>query len=326
MRNKPLLGAAVLLLCLLPVFPAQACLNDYHPNMEIVAQSEGLVRNLTEVHLHESWPNRLTRLRQEVDHGGDYQAQNDLASALMHMGFAEKAVPILQEIEKTHPGLYRTASNLGTAYELAGDPVHALEWIRQGIERNPASHEGTEWLHIRILETKIAHAKDPDWRPEGSILGLDFGESDALKPPAQMPKGNTGVPLTLPQLESALTYQLHERLQFVHAPDPLVASLLVDLGDAVALNHHNMGLAVSVYQLANTYAWPQNSSLNQRDRLSDLTHERRRAAEGANQLPNSFRTSPSMWGVYLGLPVGAFGLIFVLRHRRRRLRAAAVSA
>jgi hypothetical protein len=54
------------------------------------------------------------------------------------------------------------AANLGTALELLGNKEEALHWIREGIRRNPQSHEGTEWLHAKILEAKIAAQKDAD--------------------------------------------------------------------------------------------------------------------------------------------------------------------
>jgi len=49
--------------------------------------------------------------------------------------------------------------DLGTAYELAGKNEPALRWIREGLRRNPNSHKGTEWLHVKILEAKIEQEK-----------------------------------------------------------------------------------------------------------------------------------------------------------------------
>lgn len=57
------------------------------------------------------------------------------AVALLHLGRASEAVALLAGIERTHPGSYVTAANLGTAYELAGNNEVALKWIRQAIRR-----------------------------------------------------------------------------------------------------------------------------------------------------------------------------------------------
>ncbi len=251
-RMKILSRLMAVALIFTPVL-SSGCVNDYKSNHVMAEQSRGLIEDLMSVSLVEPWPERAARLQNEVDQGGDYKAQNDLASALMHTGKASEAIAILERIEVEHPGLYRTASNLGTAYELSGDPVKALEWIRRGIERNPVSHEGSEWIHVRILEAKVAHAHEPNWRPEGSVLGLDFGVGVSLKSPAELPKGNAGTPLTLADIESGLKYQLHERLQFVKAPDALVASLLADYGDIVALKQQNMGVAGHLYEKAQAY-------------------------------------------------------------------------
>ena len=101
--------------------PLLACANDYVPNTKAITASESLVQDLLTAEVNEPWIRRRERLRKEVEDGGDYKTQNDLASALMHTGEPKAAIPILEEIERTNPGLYQTASNLGTAYELAGD-------------------------------------------------------------------------------------------------------------------------------------------------------------------------------------------------------------
>ncbi len=84
-------------------------------------------------------------------------------------GAYDSAIVALLAIEAAHPGLYATASTLGTAYELAGDNHQALHWIAEGLRRNPDSHNGTEWLHIDILNAKIALESNPDYLAEHPI-------------------------------------------------------------------------------------------------------------------------------------------------------------
>ncbi len=313
--RKILLRSAFVILSFLFSAPSGACLNDYVTNEKVGAQSRDIARQLTEVSLVEPWDVRAKRLQKEMEQGGDYEVQNDFANALIHTGEAEKAIPVLQAIEKSHPGLYRTASNLGTAYELAGDPVQALEWIRKGIERDPASHNGSEWIHVRILEGKVAHAKEPEWQPEGSILGLDFGNGPALTLFSDLPKGNAGKPLTLEEVEEGLRYQLHERLQFVTPPNALVASLLVDFGDVVGANHHNIGVAVELYQMAKGYDGVKTG------KLRDTISARWELAWNANRQRKFFPTTWQDWVLWAGIGGAVLAWVISALRRRRRERA-----
>jgi tetratricopeptide (TPR) repeat protein len=182
------------------------------------------------------WEKERKRL---ADPKAGRETRNDYAVALMHLSRAAEAIPVLVKIEKEHPGLYPTAANLGTAYELAGDNVRALQWIAESIRRNGNAHDGTEWLHVRILEAKLAHAKDPRWFTKNSTLGIDTGTAVEPKVPATWPKRNDGKPGTRDIVANALRYQLRERLQFVSAPDPVVADLFYDWGN---LAYHSVTL------------------------------------------------------------------------------------
>ncbi|MEO6739194.1 MAG: tetratricopeptide repeat protein [Chthoniobacteraceae bacterium] len=231
-----------------------ACANDYVPNQKAITVSRSIAEELTKVELSEPWTVRKDRLRKAADAGGDFKVRNDLASALMHTGDPKAAIQILKEIERTNPGLYQTASNLGTASELAGENEKALDWIRKGIERNPKSHDSSEWIHVRILEEKIAGAKSQSWFNNDSLLGLNFSSGTTPIQPTILPTGNSGEPLTLEQVEAGLKYQLHERLQFVKPVDRIVASLLFDLGNIIALKAEGIGMAQGTYELAAKYA------------------------------------------------------------------------
>jgi tetratricopeptide (TPR) repeat protein len=122
-------------------------------------------------------------------------ARNDYAVALILSEDHTKTIDVLERLEKDEPGLYMTAANLGTAYELAGDAATALKWSREGIRRDPNSHYGTEWLHVRILEAKLALAEDPQWLDSHTVLGADFGPGLL---PVRTPLGqdNTGADLS----------------------------------------------------------------------------------------------------------------------------------
>lgn len=173
-----------------------------------------------------------------------FRARSDHAASLVFKGDYAKAIEIFEEIEKAHPNEYVIAANLGTAYELSGDTEKALRWISEGIRRNPQSHYGTEWLHVKILEAKLALAKDPDWLKTHSVLDLNFENELRPKMPWQFPEGQN-----LASVQTALEYQLHERLEFVKPPEPIVGELLADLGNILSLNR-SLEHAIAVYDVA----------------------------------------------------------------------------
>jgi tetratricopeptide (TPR) repeat protein len=277
--------------------PATACMNDYVPNVAAIERSKSVLEQLQKHTETEPWNVRRGRLRKELAAGGDYKVKNDLATALAHTGEAAEAVTLLEQIETEKPGLYVTAANLGTAYELNGNDEKALEWIKKGIERNPESHEGTEWLHVRILEAKLALKSDTNWLEANSILGprtiVDPTDKAAhpdrydlmiIEPglrigPAAAGNfavtGNRGEKLTPEQIEKALMYQLHERLQFVKPPDAIVGDLLLELGHLLAKRPPGPGSSRAVYQLAAAYL---TDSPNAESLLDDANIQARHAA------------------------------------------------
>lgn len=183
----------------------------------------------------------------------DRDRRNNYALALVYTGAAEKARDVWQAMETEQPGEYRIAANLGTAYELCGDNENALKWISAGLQRNPDSHFGTEWLHARILQAKLGLASDPQWLASNRVSGarhlLRGGAPVAF---ACAASDNLSQQVTLEVLRSALRYQLKERLKFIREPDPMVAQLLVDLGDAELLSH-SPHTALLAYQRADDY-------------------------------------------------------------------------
>ena len=135
-------------------------------------------------------------------------------------GSMTRRSPLFSAIEAKRPGEYQTAANLGTAYELQGNPGEALKWIEEGIRRNPDSHHGTEWLHVAILKTRIHLKEDPAWLDENHVITL----------PADLAKGvfadAPGKEHRPRDIQDALIYQLNERMVFVKAPDRVVGDLL----------------------------------------------------------------------------------------------------
>ena len=178
----------------------------------------------------------------------NFTDRSDYAVALMYLGRASEAVELLQRLETERPGEYFVAANLGTAYELAGNNQAAWQWIREGIRRNPASHEGTEWLHVKILEAKISQQKEPAFFEHHSVLELqpeDIQEKIVIETNRFAPK----------KLIAAIQHQLAERLQFVKPPDAAVASLLYDYAVIEAATA-SMESARHILAMATEYGYP----------------------------------------------------------------------
>ncbi|MBS2037241.1 tetratricopeptide repeat protein [bacterium] len=159
------------------------------------------------------------------------ETRNDRGVCLAHLGRAKEALAIFRQIEAESPGRYQTAANMGTCYELIGEDRLALFWIKEGIRRNPNSHQGTEWLHQSILEAKLALAKNPEWFRDHSLLGYDFGSNQAPVLPPQLAS-----PAEQVRLRKALEYQLGERVPLVPPPDPIVGDLLFNLANLRTLD------------------------------------------------------------------------------------------
>ncbi|MCX6315663.1 MAG: hypothetical protein NTW29_00110 [Bacteroidetes bacterium] len=160
-----------------------------------------------------TWPMLQSALQRKKD----YKLLSDFAWHEVRTGDREMAVKLLEALYKEHPTEYNILANLGTAYEVIGKPAQALELLRKAVAINPASHFGSEWIHIRILEQKVA-AK-PDYR-----LIID------LKPGSKNDK-----PIPPDSLMVQLAYQLHERISFIAPPDPIVGQLVKDFADLVAM-------------------------------------------------------------------------------------------
>ncbi|HXI72807.1 MAG TPA: hypothetical protein VNN22_20910 [Verrucomicrobiae bacterium] len=178
----------------------------------------------------------------------NFNDRSDYAVALMFLGRSTEAVEQLNKLEQERPGEFFIAANLGTAYELSGNNLEALKWINEGIRRNPKDHEGTEWLHGKILAAKIAQTKDPHYFDDHSVLELrpdQIGERMTID----------GKNMSAKELADAIQYQLGERLQFVKSTNPAVASLLYDYASIEAATR-SMESAKHILTMATDYGYP----------------------------------------------------------------------
>jgi tetratricopeptide (TPR) repeat protein len=234
--------------------PAQACLNAHDPKVAAELESadaekvSGAVRQIEAAHKAAPSPEHAS----------------DLAVARVMAGKYDEAIELLREAETKAPGKSaKVAANLGTALELKGGADEdALYWIREGVKRDANEHEGSEWLHVRILEAKIKLAADPAWLAQNRVLGLDFGTAEVPEAPAFLPIDAEGKLKGVDELLDDIRYQLDERMKFVKPPDAIVGDLAASAGDLVYAGSD--GSPTKHYELALRYGAPRAELLQKR--------------------------------------------------------------
>lgn len=143
----------------------------------------------------------------------DFQNESNIALYYMKLGEVKKAISILEILTAEYPDEYIIIANLGTAYELDGQLQKALQFIKKGYEINPESHHASEWIHIKILEAKIAHGSNSNWFRRNPIVTVEEimehqGEARAAR------------------YRNHLSIQIKTRVPFTPAPNPIIANLL----------------------------------------------------------------------------------------------------
>ncbi|RYG66937.1 tetratricopeptide repeat protein [bacterium] len=260
---KPRFWLSVLILAAPPMH-SQACLRFLE---EEVSPSVVQVSLKDSLQTHESrsvWEERARVRKEEADKQWDFRSQNNLTVALVHLGRLDEALDRMETVERNYPNQIATAYNLGTVYELKNDLPKAQFWIKKGVEREflaaSKNHlDGTEWLHLRILDAKIGQSGDPNFLQKHEVSGLDFGSGRVPTVPLTFPAGNGGKALTLTDVQVSLREQLHERLEFVKAPDPIMGDLLFDFANTLAVSG-SMEDAAEIYQMALPFA-PSRAAL-----------------------------------------------------------------
>ncbi len=194
--------------------------------------------------------------------GWDYKAANNYAVKRIQKGDYAKAIVVLEAIEKQYPGHFHTAANLGTAYELIGNNQLALQWIKQSVVRSPHDPQSAEWLHVAILQAKLALANQPDWLNSHYVTGVDFGNGAEPVKPRDPLQDFQGKARTLDELDRALSRVLKERMKLVNQRDPVMGDLLLTQADLASLTHTDD--PEGGYRSALTYGANKQALINKR--------------------------------------------------------------
>jgi tetratricopeptide (TPR) repeat protein len=188
----------------------------------------------------------------------DMATQSDIATQYLKLGEFEKAVAIFEQLAKQHPNEYKVIANLGTTYELLGKNKLALQYIRKGLQLNPKSHNGSEWIHEKILEYKVAIDKNPSYGEQHQILNLNKNYNQRIKD-KQNAKPNKEMITSF--VAQSIVYevdaQLRTRIPFVPVSDKITYQLFKELATFTG-NEFSTSLAYGYAHMATYYASDDN--------------------------------------------------------------------
>lgn len=188
---------------------------------------------------------------------------NDYGVLLIYDRKYQQAIDIFHMIERQHPNLAKTAANLGTAYELNQQPEQARDWIIEGIHRDPNIHQGSEWIHVKILDAQLAQEKDRSWIKHNDVLGLDFGSSaepDARVKEIIFDKKSYNLDMILEHSK----IQMEQRLRFVNY-DPITAQILFNMANIEIVRYRTESDSTrSLYDMAGSLGYQDIELLKKR--------------------------------------------------------------
>lgn len=164
------------------------------------------------------------QIQTAIHNNTSYQLLSDFAWYELKLYNKANAVKLLEYLYSKHPGEYNIVANLGTAYEVTGNNKKALELLSKAVAIHPASHYGSEWIHIRILEQKLA--EEPDY---SKIINLQITDFNTW-----LTDKKYQYPQPADSLLKQIAYQLHERTSFIKPPDKIIGYLVFDFANIVA--------------------------------------------------------------------------------------------
>ncbi|MQP52799.1 MULTISPECIES: M48 family metallopeptidase [unclassified Flavobacterium] len=182
-------------------------------------------------------------LRKLYKETNDIDYLSDIGVVLILQKKYNEAIKLYNQIEKTHPNRYSTASNLGTIYELTGDNVNALKWIEKALKINPISHNSSEWIHVNILKAKVNNLIFSSQ----NIINTNFTFES-------LPKTNLKNE-NLESLRFQIYFQLNERMSFIKEKDKSIAVLLFDLANIDYLLGKKSNQYKELYKMAIGYGF-----------------------------------------------------------------------
>ena len=241
----------ILFICLLNSH-LYACINHYSPYREPVSLGERGELYFKSPLTQREIITELQAIEAKLLVKYSDSLYSDYGAFLLQLGKYPEALHIFQQLIKTNPNAYEIIQNLGTAYELNGKLDSALFYIQKGLKINPKSHNGSEWIHVKILEAEIAAQKDPNYlKTHLHLLNLPTAPNAVPEDFEAIKKNNT--------ILSQVRHQLNERLPFTLPPNPLMSNIFYEFGQFYY--HFNDEGAYKCLQIATWYGSPAPDSL-----------------------------------------------------------------
>lgn len=260
-----------------------ACLNEYGYKLDgSRIQTRYLYLSKNMLTFNESdIQKRLDVLSRKVKNNNkDFKTWSDIAVNLMKLGQVDSALHILQPIVYQNPTEYKLIANLGTAYELTGNIDSALFYISKGIDTNPESHFGSEWVHKAILEAKLKIKSNKNWLNSHSILDYN----DLLNRVKN--DGKRG--RKTERVNQQIIHQIRTRAPFTPAPNKVLANILTTLGDfnTEVGTYEN---AILAYSYAMSFESPDIEHAVLKSKIKELNQKRINSEKDIENMPHAFK-------------------------------------
>ncbi len=171
----------------------------------------------------------------------------DLGALYVRLGQPAKAVAVLREAQRQHPKHYRLTSNLGTAWQLAGDLEQAELFLREAVQLAPGNLQRAEEYQLKLVQSRRKAARTQELDPLLDVRFVnDQGEYEPGKLSAdEKKKLPAGAVADLQQLalwlpgDGRLLWLLAE-LAAVHGDLRTAASIMDGCADEFAINSRQL--------------------------------------------------------------------------------------
>lgn len=202
-----------------------ACLNGYEviPGIEKYDELEYEIKEV-EVYFNSLQQYKNEQLKDFERNGKKEHV--DLVIALLYLHDYRTALSVAEKLNRKFPSEYNVVITYAATLELNGKLNEALIFINKAIEINPKSHEGSEWMHVKIIEDLMGLNKNPF-----SVVGIETG-SDSI--PVFVENGKVDKLTLLYQL----AFQISERKYFIPGNDPAFGKLIFDYANLLYLNDY----------------------------------------------------------------------------------------
>ncbi|QDU19501.1 DUF3299 domain-containing protein [Urbifossiella limnaea] len=118
----------------------------------------------------------------------------DLGAALLRVGKATDAVAVLRPAARRFPDHFRTAANLGTAWQLAGDLDQTAAALADAVRLAPEKLRRAEEFHLKLVRLRLAEGRAAQ-RPTApdDLFGVRFSEKLDPAERAKLPADDVAI-------------------------------------------------------------------------------------------------------------------------------------